>query len=75
MPAVDADSRTAQAAKKVGANVAKMKTDMNTDKIKEIWEGNGATLVTNSPAEFTIYVDQQLNYWADSVSDLGLSNF
>ncbi|ALO38236.1 Bug family tripartite tricarboxylate transporter substrate binding protein [Alcaligenes faecalis] len=48
---------------------------LNTDKIKEIWEGNGATLVTNSPAEFTIYVDQQLNYWADSVSDLGLSNF
>lgn len=48
---------------------------LNTDKIKEIWEGNGATLVTNSPAEFTVYVDQQLNYWADSVSDLGLSNF
>ncbi len=46
-----------------------------TEKIQTSWESNGATLVTNSPAEFTAYVDQELNYWANAVSDLGLSDF
>lgn len=48
---------------------------LQTDKIQAIWQTNGAQVQSNSPAEFTAYVDQELNKWADTVQVLGLSNF
>lgn len=48
---------------------------LQTEKIQVIWQTNGAQVQSNSPAEFTAYVDQELNYWADTVQTLGLSNF
>ncbi len=48
---------------------------LQTDKIQAIWQTNGAQVQSNSPAEFTAYVDQELNNWADTVQVLGLSNF
>ena len=48
---------------------------LQTEKIQAIWQTNGAQVQSNSPAEFTAYVDQELNYWADTVQALGLSNF
>ncbi len=48
---------------------------LQTEKIQAIWQTNGAQVQSNSPAEFTAYVDQELNYWADTVQTLGLSNF
>ncbi|WP_341668651.1 Bug family tripartite tricarboxylate transporter substrate binding protein [Alcaligenes sp. SDU_A2] len=48
---------------------------LQTDKIKTIWDSNGALVQSNSPAEFTAYVDQELNRWSGTVQALGLSNF
>ena len=48
---------------------------LQTNKIQAIWQTNGAQVQSNSPAEFTAYVDQELNKWADTVQVLGLSNF
>lgn len=48
---------------------------LQTDKIQAIWQTNGAQVQFNSPAQFTAYVDQELNNWAETVQVLGLSNF